>query len=276
MTACRATVILVAMDVVDLREFYASRLGNTTRRIIANRLRSKIGAMAGASVMGLGFAVPYLADGVLAKAGHLSAFMPARQGVIHWPTDGTVQSALVDELDLPLLESSVDLALVIHGLEAADAPEEMLKEIWRVLAPQGRLILVVPNRRGYWARFDSSPFGHGRPFSRPQLASLLRESEFSVLSWSQALYFPPVDRGSALAVASTLEAVGRRAMPALAGVIIVEAVKQVYAIAPGKRQRRLVPRLGPVLTPIPSSRGRLGPDRGRFAFDAPAPMKGPR
>lgn len=239
------------MDVVDLREFYASRLGNTTRRIIASRLRAKFGTLGGGTVMGLGFALPYLEDG-LGEARHVAAFMLARQGVIHWPEEGRVQSALVDEFDLPLVESAVDLALVVHGLEATDAPDEMLQEVWRVLSPQGRLLLVVPNRRGLWARVDTSPFGHGQPFSRPQLARLLREAQFSVLSWSQALYFPPIDRAAALSMAGAIESFGRRAMPALAGVIIVEAVKQVYAIAPGKRQRRMVPRLRPALTALPA------------------------
>ena len=81
-----------------------------------------------------------------------------------------MQSALVDEFDLPLLESTVDLALVVHGLELTDSPIEMLQEVWRVMAPQGRLVLVVPNRRGLWAAFDSSPFGYGQPFSRTQIA----------------------------------------------------------------------------------------------------------
>jgi SAM-dependent methyltransferase len=165
-----------------------------------------------------------------------------------------VKSALVDELDLPLLESTIDLALVIHGLELTDAPDEMLKEIWRVLAPPGRMLLVVPNRRGLWASFDSSPFGYGQPFSRPQLSRLLRESQFSVVSWSQALFLPPSQRGVFLSSAGVLEAIGNRLMPGVAGVVIVEAVKQVYAISSGKRLRRLAPRLKPVLAPAPARR----------------------
>ena len=255
MTGNRLAGILAAMDVVDLREFYASRLGNTTRRLIASRLRPKFGALGGATVMGLGFASPYMTEG-LEEARRGFAFMMARQGVIHWPAEGPVQSALVEEFDLPLLESTVDLALVVHGLELTDTPDEMLKEIWRVMAPQGRLLLVVPNRRGLWARVDSSPFGFGQPFSRPQLASLLREAEFSVLSWSQALYMPPINRAAVLSMAGALEAFGGRAISALSGVIIVEAVKQVYAISSGKRLRRLAPRLRPVLTPAPARRDR--------------------
>ena len=241
------------MDVVDLREFYASRLGDTTKRLIANRLKRASGESKGAAVLGLGFATPYL-DDIAPGAERCLAFMMARQGVIHWPPEGSVCSALTDECDLPLLESTVDLALVIHGLELSEAPDEMLKEVWRVLAPQGRLLLVVPNRRGLWARFDSSPFGYGQPFSRPQLAGLLRESQFSAISWSQALFFPPSSRSLVLSTAGMIEVAMGKVMAGLSGVIIVEAVKQVYAVATGKRLRRLTPRLRPVLAPAPASR----------------------
>lgn len=243
------------MDIVDLREFYTSRLGDTTRRLIAGRLKPRLGPLTGATVMGLGYATPYL-DGCTADAQRNLAFMLARQGVMHWPSEGPVSSALVDEFDLPLLESTVDLAIVIHGLELTDDPDEMLKEIWRVLAPQGRLLLAVPNRRGLWASFESSPFGYGQPFSRPQLSRLLRESQFSVVSWSPALFLPPSGRSMFLSSAGFCESIGNRLMPAVSGVLIVEAVKQVYAISAGKRARRLAPRLGPALTPLPAGRDR--------------------
>ena len=38
----------------------------------------------------------------------------------------------------------------------------------------GKLVIVTPNRRGLWARFEHTPFGTGRPFSRGQLTELLR------------------------------------------------------------------------------------------------------
>ena len=241
------------MDIVDLREFYGSRLGLATRRSLSSRLRPRLAGLARARVLGLGYAMPYLTD-CLADAETQLAFMMARQGVFRWPEDGAVQSALVDECDLPLLESVIDVALVVHGLELANAPSEMLREIWRVLAPQGRLLLVVPNRRGVWARFDSSPFGHGQPFSRPQLSTLLKQSQFQVVSWSHALYFPPSSRSAVLSAAPAIEGLGSRLMPALSGVIIVEAVKQVYAVAAGKRVRRLSPRARPALAPLPTTR----------------------
>jgi SAM-dependent methyltransferase len=246
------------MDIVDLREFYGSRLGLATRRALSGCLRPKLAGVPGGRVMGLGYATPYLTDGIGRPEAQL-AFMMARQGVFRWPEDGAVQSALVDECDLPLLESVVDVALAVHALELTEAPGEMLREIWRVLAPQGRLFLVVPNRRGMWARFDSSPFGYGQPFSRPQLSALLKQSQFSVVSWSRALYFPPSASSAVLSAAPVMESVGARVMPALSGVIIVEAVKQIYAMTSGKRLRRFSPRFRPALAPVPAS-GRMEAD----------------
>jgi SAM-dependent methyltransferase len=234
------------MDVVDLREFYASPLGQTSRRLIARRLRSRWNNLAGATILGLGYATPYL-DVFRQEARAVLGFMPAEQGVVHWPAEGPSATALVDEVELPMLDGSVDFVLVVHGLELTDRRSEMLREIWRVLAPQGRALLIVPNRRGMWARFDSTPFGYGQPFSQLQLAQMLRDAEFSPLGWSQALFVPPLPHGFLVRSAPAWERLGTWPSRGFSGVILVEAMKQVYAIAPGRRVKRLVPSLKPAL-----------------------------
>ena len=239
------------MDVVDLKEFYASPLGQASRRIIACASARGGGTSAASELLGLGFATPYL-DMVREEAHAVLGFMPAEMGVSHWPAEGGSATALVDEIDLPLPESCIDCALIVHGLELTQNLNDMLRELWRVLAPQGRALFVVPNRRGMWARFDSTPFGHGRPFSRQQLTQMLREAQFSPSGWSQALFVPPIRRAFFTRSAVAWERVGLRLSPGFAGVIIVEAVKQVYAITPGKRVRRLVPSLKPVFNPQPA------------------------
>lgn len=239
------------MDVVELREFYASPLGKATRRLISAKLKPRLVSLHDMNVLGIGFASPYL-DQISQDVGRSLSFMMARQGVIHWPLEGEVRSALVDELDLPLLESTVDLALIVHGLELTDSPLEMLQEVWRVMAPQARLLLVVPNRRGLWASFDSSPFGYGQPFSRTQLGNLLKEAQFSAQTWTYALQMPPISKRVILRGAGAIERLGSWLTPRLSGVIIVEAVKQVYAFSSGKRVRRVVPRFRPALLPAPA------------------------
>ena len=181
------------LDIVDLRDFYSSDLGGTVRWILAGRVRACWPTVGGDRVLGLGFATPYLGQ-FREEAERVIAFMPAGQGVVNWPGDGPTATALAVEDMLPLPDAAVDRVLLVHALEMANDPREVLREVWRVLAPGGRIIAVVPNRRGLWARTDTSPFGFGRPFSRRQLTQLLRESLFSPTGWGEALHMMPLRR----------------------------------------------------------------------------------
>jgi SAM-dependent methyltransferase len=178
--------------------------------------------------------------------------MPAAQGVLKWPSDRPGLAALVDELEMPLPDSAVDRVLLVHALEMAHDPIALLREVWRVLAAGGRLLVVVPNRRGVWARLDTTPFGHGRPYSRSQITHLLREAWFTPTGWGEALHVPPVARGWFLRSATAWERAGATIAAPFAGVHIVEATKQVYRAIPARRERtRLVPALEPALAPWP-------------------------
>ena len=140
---------------------------------------------------------------------------------------------------LPLPDSSIDRLLIVHALEMANDPAELLKEAWRVLSPGGRVLAVVPNRRGLWARVDTSPFGYGRPFSRGQITKLLRETSFSPTAWDEALYVMPVPRRHFMHASARWEAIGARLWPAFAGVILVEAAKHLHQGCAGHPSRPL-------------------------------------
>ncbi len=226
------------MHIVDTAAFYTQALGKATLELLNARLGKQLPNNADALVVGLGYASPYLN----AESRQVS-FMMARGGAVHWPVDGKVKSALVDELELPLADNSVDTVLLIHALELAESAEDLMVEIWRVLAPQGKVILVVPNRRGLWAISEATPFGQGQPFSRGQLLGLLRQSQFLVVSVEQALVAPPI-AGPVLLKA--LEPVSRLGF---GGLNIAVATKQVYAYSVAKSARRALPRFRPILLP---------------------------
>lgn len=219
---------MTQLDVADLRDFYATPLGQMVRRILSRRVRRRWTSVKGQALVGLGYAAPYLTI-FRGEAAHLGALMPSSQGALVWPAEGRRLAALVEEDRLPLADSSVDRLLAVHCLEAAERVQPLLREIWRVLAPEGRLVMVVPNRRGIWARTDATPFGHGRPYSRGQLDRLLRDALFTPLAWEMALHAPPLGHRVLLKSAPAFERVGGRFTPAFAGVIIVEASKQLVA-----------------------------------------------
>lgn len=229
----------MSFDVVELRDFYASPLGQIARRMVRRQLRALWPDLSGLDVVGVGYAVPYLRP-FRDEARRVLALMPAGQGVERWPAEGRGLASLVEDIELPLADASVDRLLVVHGLEHADAVRPMLREIWRILAPEGKLLLVVPHRRSPWAARESTPFGHGHPYSRSQLARLLNDCLFAPGQAYGALYFPPFALRAFLRSAGWWENVGRTFFPGLGGVIVFEATKRIYALTPHRARKRVL------------------------------------
>ena len=229
-------------DVVDLRDFYETRLGQSARHMIRRGVRSVWPNVKGECVLGLGYATPYLRQ-FAGEAERVVSLMPAGQGVLHWPPEGPNLVALSDETDLPLPDNSIDRVLVVHALESSEWLRAMLREVWRVLSGQGRMLVVVPNRRGIWARVDRTPFGWGHPYSPRQLSRLLRDHMFTPTRTSHALFLPPVRSLAVMRSAAAIERMGSRWFPTFSGVVLVEAGKQLYAATPVRepaRKRRSV------------------------------------
>ncbi|MFC7065898.1 class I SAM-dependent methyltransferase [Brucella rhizosphaerae] len=239
-------------DIIELRSFYDTTLGHLTERSIRMALAALWGRVPGERLVGLGYSLPYL-DRFSADTERSFAFMPAGQGAIAWPSPDKSATALVFDEELPLPDSSIDRILMVHALEYAENAAETLKEMWRVLAPNGRLVIVVPNRRGVWARLDRTPFGSGRPYSRTQLTALLREANFTVNIVSNALHFPPVKRRWMMRPCMAVEGVGRKLWPLFSGVLVVEAQKRLYQglpVAQRSSRRVFVPVLAPHGSPL--------------------------
>jgi SAM-dependent methyltransferase len=232
-------------DIVDLRDFYASRRGQVARRLIRARIRRLWPDAKGLSVLGLGFATPYLGL-YREEAQRVVAAMPGRQGVLPWPRPGLNLVTLAEEMDLPFADLSFDRVLLIHALEGAEQLRPMLREVWRVMAGGGRLLVVTPNRRGVWARSDRTPFGHGQPYSLGQLSRLLRDTLFTPVQSAAALFPPPQAIVPLARWSRDLDNIGERWASTFAGVVMVEAAKQIYAgtavpQTARKRKRVLVP-----------------------------------
>ena len=235
-------------DVVDLREFYDTRLGRVAQRMIRRRLRQLWPDVHDQIILGLGYATPFLRP-FREEADRVIAMMPARQGVVAWPRDGARLTTLVEDTALPLPDMSVDRVLLVHGIEVAEDLRGLMREVWRVLAGNGRLLVVVPNRRGIWARLDRTPFGQGRPYSGSQLSRMLRDTQFLPERVDHALFLPPVRWPFLLTAAAAWEEIGTRWFRAFAGVVMIEASKQLYQLT----SARTAPVRRPLLVPIPAA-----------------------
>jgi SAM-dependent methyltransferase len=209
-------------------EFYQTAMGEVAAQMLRERLSGLWPNLAGQTVLGLGFAAPYLTLW-REQAGRCIGATPAAAGLPHWPAS---LACSIDEEHLPFADLSIDRILLVHGLENAENARRMLREVWRVLKDDGRLVVVAPNRIGIWAHLEHTPFGQGQPYSPGQINRLLAASLFRVERRDTALYLPPTGWRVVLRGARLIERIGRGVAPRLAGVTLTEAVKDVYAAMP--------------------------------------------
>lgn len=218
----------------DLKEYYLTPQGQGVTRLLLKRF----GAwwpeqdLQGETLVGCGYAPPYLND--CRGPRRVFALLPGQMGAMVWPQSGPQRCVLADHGLWPLPAASVDYVLMIHELEYAEDPASVLDEAWRVLKPEGRLMLVVPNRTGLWARAEKTPFGHGRPFTATQLHDILRDRNFALERMGGALLAPPFKRPwFNEKIAPKIEKL-TPLCAALCGVTVAEASKRLYTPIRGK------------------------------------------
>ena len=166
-------------EIHGLDGFYATPTGLVAARLLRDRLRAFWPSLPGQSVLGLGYASPFLRLW-RAEAARCVALVPPHLPPWRWPRKLPCRTAVAGEDALPFPDLSFDRVLLVHGLETAENARRLLRETWRVLKDDGRLLAVAPNRLSLWAQLERTPFGHGQPYSPGQLERLLVRQMFRV------------------------------------------------------------------------------------------------
>lgn len=221
-------------DIEELTAFYGTREGQIARRLIAHRIRAMWPDVQDKVVVGVGHAEPYL--DLFEAARTAVALLPAAPGLSCRSLETEGRTAIVGEDCLPLADGCVDRLLLIHSLECSHETSKMLREAWRVLADGGRLLAVVPNRRGLWCLSERTPFGVGQPYSSGQLSRTLGRHLFEPIAEGRALYLPPFRSRLLLRTAVGVERLGLRFARQVSGVVMVEAEKRIYVGTPTTRR----------------------------------------
>jgi len=218
--------------------FYQSACGAVSVRLLRRKLSEIWPDLSGQSVLGVGYTAPYLRLW-REQACTLSA-LPEHVILNPWPRKRPSLTCAVVDDQLPFPDLSFGRILLVHELESAENIRRLLREMWRVLKDDGRLLIVAPNRSGWWAHSERTPFGQGRPFSPGQLSRVLEDACFRVERHDRALFMPPTSWRFMLRSAEFWERLGAATMPQLSGLLLAEAVKDAYAPLPTKATRRLV------------------------------------
>lgn len=134
--------------------------------------------------------------------------------------------------DLPIATHSVDLAVLPHVLEFAEDPHEILRDIDRVMIPEGRLIIVGFNpwslfgARRVLGRAEDAPW-NGRFVSLVRIKDWLSLLGFDVADGHLACYVPPVRSEKWLKRWRFLDGTGGRWWGVGGGVYMLQAIKRV-------------------------------------------------
>jgi len=162
-----------------------------------------------------------------------------------WLTDthvpnGDVAGALPvvvahDFAELPFASQSLDLVVLPHVLEFAQEPHQVLREVERVLIPEGQVIVCGFNPASMWgvrqvaSRMTGKPFlpEHGEFISVPRLKDWLKLLNMEVNRGHFGCYAPPCATEKWLQRFRFMERAGGRWWPVLGAVYIVQAIKRV-------------------------------------------------
>jgi SAM-dependent methyltransferase len=217
------------INIIELRQFYASKLGKLVRRDLSRAIMRHFHNLPTHKTMaGLGFAVPYLRQYLHYNASIIPV-MFSHMGGMYWPSDEANSTVLAHENTLPFDDEKLDYVLLIHALEHSLHINNLMIEVARCLKPNGRALIIAPNRRGLWQFRSDNPFGSGNSFHEAQLKHRAELAGLSLVKTSSALFYPPSNNRFIQKIALLWEYAGLLLFPNLGGVVLMEFEKHIYA-----------------------------------------------
>ncbi len=209
-----------------LSQFFASAAGSQLRRWEANQLDILLKGLHGEAALQIG--VPY---------GPVMRSAPHRFKVVSTVTSEIknirTSSSLLRQsfTDFPFRDDSFDLILLVHVLERSNDFEQTLNETLRILAPEGRVVILGLNPWGpWWLRKNTRLFNDiYQPVSVDQIKKTLGDR--AVIDRGRfGVYSPSLsDNPNRLMSWSWCEKAGDRWWPALANGFMLSAVKKVHS-----------------------------------------------
>lgn len=169
---------------------------------------------------------------------------------------------LVSRFDeLPIATASTDLVVLPHVLEFAENPHDILREVERILVPEGQVIITGFNNLSLWGAREELGKLAGAPFLPPgadliaftRLKDWLKLLSFDIDRGRFGCYRPPLRGEHWLQRFDFMEPAGDRWWPIFGALYAVRAVKRVRGMRlVGKVRKRILglqPAAAPVATP---------------------------
>jgi SAM-dependent methyltransferase len=152
-----------------------------------------------------------------------------------------------DPLQLPFASASLDLVVLPHVLESHNEPHHVLREVERVLVPEGQVVISGFNTLSLWGLRQSFAWrGAGAPWDAKFIGLLRLKDWLKLLGFELnggvfGCYAPPFSSTKWLQRFAFMEKAGARWWPIMGGAYVVRAVKRVHGmrlITPAWRRER--------------------------------------
>jgi SAM-dependent methyltransferase len=151
---------------------------------------------------------------------------------------------------LPFDSRSVDIMLLPHTLEFADDPHQVLREVSRVLTPEGHVVILGFNPFSLWGlchllrrRRGSAPW-NGNFLQLARIKDWLKLLDFEIARGRMLYYRPPLASESTMDRLRFLDKAGNRWWPMAGAVYLLVAKKRVAGMTPIRPEWRTVRAFG--------------------------------
>ncbi|CAI3936810.1 hypothetical protein [Commensalibacter papalotli (ex Botero et al. 2024)] len=131
----------------------------------------------------------------------------------------------------PLQDCSIDRILYVHDAKVTQQQfYSLLRSCWNTLNDDGKIILLLPNKLGWWSIIDNLSLRYRNSFFIQKLNIILKQHMFHISHYERVIYFPPkVMNSLSLRNNKILEFIGVFFVPFLGGYHLIEIEKNLYA-----------------------------------------------
>ncbi|MDG1127068.1 MAG: methyltransferase domain-containing protein [Hellea sp.] len=207
--------------------FYRSPSSTLLIDILSRKINSRWPELSGQDVLGYGFCEKYLSF-YKKTANRIILTLPEKNLTKIEYDDMHGTSCITENLSLPFSDSRFDKILCIHGTGDSSNFDLLLQEFWRVLKPEGQIIIISSSRSGGWIK-NMGPFSEEKSFSRKKFKKSIIKSGFQITFFTGCIYFPyrKVSRKNRLPY--LFEKICENIFPYFSRLVLVEAIKRLYA-----------------------------------------------
>ena len=207
--------------------FYRSPSSTLISDILSRKLHARWPDLSGQDVLGYGFCEKYLSS-YKKTANRIVLTLPEKNLTKIQYDDMHGTSCITENLSLPFSDSRFDKILCIHGTSDPLNFDLLLKEFWRVLKPEGQIIIISSSRFGSWIK-NMGPFSEDRSLTRKKFKKSVIKSGFQITFLKGCIYFPFSKVSKKNRLPYLLEKICETIFPYFSRLVLVEAIKRLYA-----------------------------------------------